>query len=699
MSSAEQETRPVGRARRACLASADAALFLAFLAQVVLFWGAGKEDAYICYRYARNFARGLGLVYNAGEYVEGFSNLPWTVSLAVLHRVGLPLEAGVHLMSLFYAALAFLALRWACKRHFGAEAWAARLPLLLMTCLTSIPGSFGNGLEGGAVLFAAALALAGLTAYSAPMTALGAALLAANRPEGFLYAGVLVLWSAHAARRRVWPWKTTGRIAIAAALTVLALALFRIWYYGDYIPNSVRAKGGGLLDASFRPVANAYLLDYARHVGVPLLLLACGALLPRRRRDLAVALAGLLTLNTAVVWLHGGDWMVHYRLLAPFFPLIAFLVAMSVAALAAKQRLLGAAAAVLCLFFGARLVERDELRRMTAMLDWSLARIWQEPFDVQWHLGPYFTLDDFKQGDDEFLIESGGVQGYMLDGARVLEMNGLMNREVAMARSPYAYGRPATGILDWPALFARRPTYLLFNPLSTFYYINDIARIPDVRKQLDQFVVVQRGPAEDGFRLLDLLLVRHDRATLGKFLRRYGSIAPAADYLGEVYATNYILPIIDPATGIQRDDLLRTPWQQHAWRRVPDGEPFRTPWQDWNGAPRVAARLPLAAGENVFVHELPDDAPLVGMVGMPRDSGAQTVLRAAYTDRQGQTHDIPLPVLQSETDGALTLHLWAIRAWEDGPPAQLTLSFEAEQAGELLLAVHRWCRASVPDPL
>src|SRR5688500_10686764 len=32
------------------------------------------DDSYISYRYARNFARGLGLVYNEGERIEGYTN-------------------------------------------------------------------------------------------------------------------------------------------------------------------------------------------------------------------------------------------------------------------------------------------------------------------------------------------------------------------------------------------------------------------------------------------------------------------------------------------------------------------------------------------------------------------------------------------------------------------------------------------------
>src|SRR5262245_42468042 len=40
------------------------------------------DDAYISFRYARNLAHGLGLVYNEGERIEGYTNFLWTVLLA-----------------------------------------------------------------------------------------------------------------------------------------------------------------------------------------------------------------------------------------------------------------------------------------------------------------------------------------------------------------------------------------------------------------------------------------------------------------------------------------------------------------------------------------------------------------------------------------------------------------------------------------
>ena len=40
------------------------------------------DDSFISFRYAKNLVDGLGLVYNAGEYVEGYTNLLWTLMMA-----------------------------------------------------------------------------------------------------------------------------------------------------------------------------------------------------------------------------------------------------------------------------------------------------------------------------------------------------------------------------------------------------------------------------------------------------------------------------------------------------------------------------------------------------------------------------------------------------------------------------------------
>lgn len=41
------------------------------------------DDAFISFRYAKNLKDGLGLVYNAGEFVEGFTNFLWTILISI----------------------------------------------------------------------------------------------------------------------------------------------------------------------------------------------------------------------------------------------------------------------------------------------------------------------------------------------------------------------------------------------------------------------------------------------------------------------------------------------------------------------------------------------------------------------------------------------------------------------------------------
>ncbi|MCX7999196.1 MAG: hypothetical protein N3A69_09650, partial [Leptospiraceae bacterium] len=47
------------------------------------------DDAFISFRYAKNLMDGLGLVFNTGEFVEGYTNFLWTIgiSLGMLFRI------------------------------------------------------------------------------------------------------------------------------------------------------------------------------------------------------------------------------------------------------------------------------------------------------------------------------------------------------------------------------------------------------------------------------------------------------------------------------------------------------------------------------------------------------------------------------------------------------------------------------------
>lgn len=91
-----------------------------FLWRVVGHWGALIDDAYISLRYGRNWIEGLGLVFNSGERVEGYTNFLWVILGGWLHKTPLPPVLGLRLLSLLASLVIILvSLHWV--RRFDAE--------------------------------------------------------------------------------------------------------------------------------------------------------------------------------------------------------------------------------------------------------------------------------------------------------------------------------------------------------------------------------------------------------------------------------------------------------------------------------------------------------------------------------------------------------------------------------------------------
>ncbi|TFH46898.1 MAG: hypothetical protein E4G94_01390, partial [ANME-2 cluster archaeon] len=53
--------------------------FTILLLHLNYYYSATPDDAYISFRYIKNFVEGNGLTYNVGEYVEGYSNALWVI--------------------------------------------------------------------------------------------------------------------------------------------------------------------------------------------------------------------------------------------------------------------------------------------------------------------------------------------------------------------------------------------------------------------------------------------------------------------------------------------------------------------------------------------------------------------------------------------------------------------------------------------
>ncbi len=293
------------------------------------------DDAFISFRYVRNLLEGHGLVFNPGEYVEGYSNFLWVLELAALWGAfGLRPEHTAPWLSVACTIGTLVAMLWWVGRlpglpHRRLVAWMA----LGLVCSSATFGMWtpALGLETRQFTFFVVLAVVGLTLYPESRRALlgvSLSLAAASltRPEGPLFAACCFAW--YAGQRRVgtgrwWPgWYDATALVAPIALLVVGHYLWRYGYYGEWLPNTYYAK-------YVRPWYEAgirYLAAAAIETGLYLLLPLAGLALVRdwRERRSLVYLLPLLCigLHTAYVARIGGDFF-EYRPLDFYWPLLA----------------------------------------------------------------------------------------------------------------------------------------------------------------------------------------------------------------------------------------------------------------------------------------------------------------------------------------------------------------------------------------
>ena len=316
-----------------------------------------SDDAFISFRYADHLSRGLGLVWNAGERVEGYTNFLWVLLMAAGLRLGIAPEIGAQVLGIA-SGLALLG----CTVWSGGSGPPGRLRGALLVLYLAAHGSFGawctSGLE--TMFFTLCVWLATWRFLAERRTdelspfgsAAVFALAALTRPEGGLFAGLaglLLLADVARGRARLRTLVTWG---LAFALPVGGHFLWRRAYYGEWLPNTFHAKVPG----TWIEQGVSYLLLYERHyhalLFVPLLLLA---FLGRRKAEAALLLAGLASYLAYVVAV-GGDRF-EFRFLVVVLPHFTWLVVEGAWSLAlagrtpAARRVLGPAAAALLLAF------------------------------------------------------------------------------------------------------------------------------------------------------------------------------------------------------------------------------------------------------------------------------------------------------------------------------------------------------------
>jgi len=310
------------------------------------------DDAYIGFRYADNFVRGLGLVFNKGEHVQAFANLPWNLYIAFGLWLGIAAEPWAILGGVlcFAGTVALLCVRSAKHaRLAGAPFW---LPLGIAVAL-GMPHLLDfatSGLETSAFMF---LALAAYTVLvptdgkpASPLRSVsGGAILAVlcqTPPEGLLVCLPLLASLFFMRQRKVC-------VVSGLTFTVLWLPLTAIVasYYGNFLPNNFFARS---LSSSWWSQGLRYVgFFFGRYWYLLLGPLLVFGLLRRRplddsrrilRQTTMVEIA-LAAVSVTYVARCGGDFM-FARLLIPVVPFLLLTLDRGISLLLARRPTIGA---------------------------------------------------------------------------------------------------------------------------------------------------------------------------------------------------------------------------------------------------------------------------------------------------------------------------------------------------------------------
>lgn len=552
-----------------------------------------SDDAFISFRYAQNWARGHGPVYNIGEPVEGYTNFLWMAILAGLHVLGIDLVTAARALGIaFGLAAILLTFKFSLRWHPSSSLWA-----VLAAGLLSINLSFAAWATGGLethlftflVLLSALLHLQEVDDPSRlPWSALTMALCVMTRPDGAIFvivAGVHRLWS-HRGRvtRQDILWGS------AFALLYGPYYLWRFLYYGFPFPNTFYAKYGGgpeRLLRGFEHVAG-YVLEYGGWVfGILAIVLAILGKLGPDCTFLALLTAGYMVY---VCWI-GGDALIEYRFLLPVTPLLYLLIQQTLwrAQELAAQWLrtltkkpgwaVSAFVSVMLLALILPLLAQPSVRRSRERI--VRDRISNENFAA---IGKWFR--EQVPAEASLAVHHAGAIPFYSELATI-DMYGLNDSHIAHRAMPdMGTGYPGHEKHDADYVLSLRPTYIAPMPLRNRVFdlrywrrFVDNLWFPDIKDMLDSpvfqslytprsvdltgYVPPGQGTVLNFFQLRDASLAHIQKSVwdLGKESTSAGWQPWAGLEIKEVTQSSVILNStdIDPFMGISGLQLWTTP--------------------------------------------------------------------------------------------------------------------------------------------
>jgi arabinofuranosyltransferase len=278
------------------------------------------DDAYITLRYSQNLLQGIGLVFNEAYPVEGFSNFSWVILLAAIGYFGIPMEYAMKVIS-FTSGVGCLVQVWLLSRKIFVKNVAVAASVFFLGTSSFFALWSVDGLETMFYTFLLTSMLFILTFKEPKFLLLSfvMAITCLTRPEGVMFAGVVVIWLLfhHG-------FYVALKVALPSAIIFAGYLFFRWTFFGLLVANTALVKvhpGLISIENGFK-----YLLSFNESSGYIFLpILIVGLVILRRNKFLLLPFLFILV-QLIFIMISGGDFMFGYRFLVPIIPCFILII-------------------------------------------------------------------------------------------------------------------------------------------------------------------------------------------------------------------------------------------------------------------------------------------------------------------------------------------------------------------------------------
>jgi arabinofuranosyltransferase len=403
------------------------------------------DDVFISLRYVWNITNGYGPVFNPGERIEAISNPSWVWLLSCISYIGrindpiiLLYTAKITgtLIFIFSGILFFKFLKSLLNNEYYAF-----LLSLIFTLNPYIASYAISGLENSLIYFLFISCLYTTNIYFLRnkviwllMSGFSIGLLSISRPEGIIY--IISFFSSIIILKYFLKYPLKGKdIIYSVIITLLIFVSFLVWrvfYYGDIMPNTAYAKNNPELRTFLLGIR--YIFGFFVYSSWALIILTSAKKVSfknfslNKKAMLLIAILFFLAQSAFIIYA-GGDWMPTSRLALFLIPcIIIFLALITIDTISSqKSKKLFYILLSICIFINI-VIARDIYRPLVSYSGLHYSKIQCIPNDIT---DISKKLKEITIPGKRVLINEAGLDPYLNPQLNFYDFYGLAERYIA----------------------------------------------------------------------------------------------------------------------------------------------------------------------------------------------------------------------------------------------------------------------------